>query len=266
VALDVSREAAALMKTGWGRVTEIRSKGSAKDLVTEWDTRVEDLIAARLAERAPGTELLAEEGGRRALGTGPGGPGLWIVDPIDGTVNFAHGLPVFCVSVAYKEAGLVQAGVVIAPILGWELAAARGLGATFNGERLAVSVTPRLDEALLATGFPYDLSDEPTNNFAAFLHMQRVSGAVRRLGSAALDLCLVARGWFDGYWEMGLHPWDVAAGSLIVSEAGGRVTSLVGGELDMESGSILASNGKIHDAMQVELGRARAAKWILEVP
>jgi myo-inositol-1(or 4)-monophosphatase len=252
LALGAAREAAALVRAGWGRAGEIRHKELATDLVTEWDGRAEEVIVAGLEAAAPGIPILGEEEGAR--GGGGGERGRWLVDPIDGTVNFAHGLPVFGVSIAYEVAGRVDAGVVIAPALGWEFAAARGAGATRDGEAIRVSETARLADAMLATGFPYDRKISPVNNFAAWEHMQRTAGAVRRLGAASLDLAFVACGWLDGYWELKLQPWDLAAGSLLVEEAGGRVTGLDGGPFRAAAGEAVASNGRIHDALVRALG------------
>lgn len=248
VALEVGREAAELCKKGWGHVTSIRTKGSHKDLVTEWDVRVEKLITERLAALCPESTVVGEE-----LGESGHGEGQWLVDPIDGTMNFAHGLPLFAVSIGFARAGRLEAGVVMAPALGWEFTAARGLGAKMNGEPMQVSVTATLRDSLLVTGFPYDRATSKHNNLAQFAELQRLSGAVRRLGSASLDLCMVARGWFDGYWEYKLKPWDLAAGVLLVEEAGGRVTAPSCGPFDLASGEVAASNGKIHDEMCVGL-------------
>jgi myo-inositol-1(or 4)-monophosphatase len=250
VAVEVITEASALLREGWGKVTEVRSKELATDLVTEWDTRLERFIAAELGKRCPGVPVLGEELGA----SGPGGAEeRWVVDPIDGTVNFAHGFPIFAISIGYEQRGEPLAGAVSAPALGWLYAAARGEGATLGGAPIHVSATAELERAMLVTGFPYDRKISPRNNFEAFVHMQRTAGAVRRLGAAALDLCFVACGWLDGYWELKLKPWDLAAGAVIVAEAGGRVTGIDGGPLSLASGDVVASNGKIHEAMLAEL-------------
>jgi len=233
---------------------EIRSKGNPRDLVTEWDIRTEELIRGVLESRTPGVPILGEEGGE----TGGGGALRWLVDPIDGTVNFAHGLPIWSIAIALEQNGEAQLGVVAAPKLGWTFQATRGGGAfDFAGAPLAVSAQPRLDRALLSTGFPYDRATNPLNNFADWEHMQRTAGACRRLGCASIDLCLVARGWLDGYWERHLKPWDVAAGALIVVEAGGCVTNTRGGPFDPHVGEVVASNGAIHEEFVAELGRVR---------
>jgi myo-inositol-1(or 4)-monophosphatase len=200
--------------------------------------------------------VLGEEGGGDH-GARP--PLRWVVDPIDGTVNFAHGLPLWCVSIALEDATGPAVGVVVAPLLDWWFEATRGGGARGrDGQPLRVSATRRLDHALLATGFPYDLSP-PDDNFAEWEHLYRVSGSCRRLGAAALDLCLVAAGSFDGYWERRIQAWDMAAGVLIVAEAGGTVTNTRGAPFDLQRGEVAATNGAIHEALIAELGRARPA-------
>lgn len=260
-ATAAARAAATLLRTA--RAEDIRSKTNPRDLVTEWDTRSEELIREVLAARAPGIPILGEEGGGDS---GPATGPRWLVDPIDGTVNFAHGLPLWCVSIALEAPaggagrgpGGVVVGCVVAPVLDWWFLAAHGQGAhDERGAPLRVSTTPRLEQALLATGFPYDRATHPDNNFAAWEHLQRRAGACRRLGAAALDLCLVARGALDGYWERRIQPWDLAAGALIVAEAGGTVTSTAGGAFDPHTGEVCASNGAIHEELIAELGRVR---------
>lgn len=252
-AVAAARAASALLVTA--RPEAIRTKGKPRDLVTEWDLRSEELIRRVLEERLPGIPVLGEEGGGDA-----GAPsGLrWLVDPIDGTVNFAHGLPLWCVSIAIESEHGVLAGVISAPALGWWFEATRGGGARDGaGQVLEVSAVEQLDRALLVTGFPYDRATDPLNNFAEWEHLQRTAGACRRLGAAALDLCLVARGWLDGYWERKLQPWDVAAGALIVQEAGGTVTNTRGEAFDPHAGEVVATNGAIHPQLVAELGRVR---------
>ena len=234
------------------RPQEVRGKGNPKDLVTEWDLRSEDAIRRVLAERTPGLPVLGEEAGQGA-GTGDR---RWLVDPIDGTVNFAHGLPIWSISIALEDAGALLVGVVAAPRLGWWFEAARGGGAHDGaGRALRVSAITELAHALLVTGFPYDRATRPDNNFAEWEHLQRRAGACRRLGAASIDLCLVACGWMDGYWERHLKPWDTGAGALIVAEAGGIVTDWAGGRFDVHEGAVVASNGAIHEELVAELGR-----------
>lgn len=248
------REASKLL--AHARPERITGKSNPRDLITEWDLRSEQRIREVLAERAPGIPVLGEEGGQDDA-TG-GGTLRWLVDPIDGTVNFAHGLPIWSVVVALEDAGQTTVGVVAAPALGWWFEADAGGGARDgHGAALAVSHVARLDQALLTTGFPYDRATHPMNNFAEWEHLQRRAGACRRLGSAALDLCVVACGWLDGYWERRVKPWDIAAGALIVREAGGTVTDTAGGPFDPHTGDVAASNGGIHEELIAELGRVR---------
>jgi myo-inositol-1(or 4)-monophosphatase len=251
-----TRAASALLVSA--RPSAIRTKGNPRDLVTEWDLRSEELIRKVLEERAPGIPVLGEEAGEGDHV--PGAPGLrWLVDPIDATVNFAHGLPIWSISIALEDAGAMQVGVVAAPVLGWWFEASAGGGAhDGTGLPLAVSAIDRLEQAMLTTGFPYDRATHPENNFAQWEHMQRRAGACRRLGCASLDLCFVANGWLDGYWERRLKPWDVAAGALIVVEAGGTVTNTQGGPFDPHAGEVLASNGAIHGELIAELRNVKA--------
>jgi myo-inositol-1(or 4)-monophosphatase len=265
--IDAARTAvrAACELLASARPERIESKSNPRDLVTEWDPRTEDLIRRVLEEHAPGIPVLGEEGGQ---GAGSGAR-RWLVDPIDGTVNFAHGLPLWSIVIALEDAGEIEVGVVAAPALGWWFEATRGGGARGyeidrRGEqrdgdvRLAVSATDRFDQAMLSTGFPYDAATHPENNFAEWEHMYRHAGSCRRLGSASLDLCFVACGWIDGYWERRLQPWDIAAGALIAREAGATVTNLTGGAFDPHTGEVLASNGAIHDQLIVELRRSKS--------
>ncbi|MBA3460353.1 MAG: inositol monophosphatase [Deltaproteobacteria bacterium] len=247
-----ARAARDLLRTA--RPEHVRAKGNPRDLVTEWDLRSEELIRRVLAERTPGIPILGEEGGQ---GAGSANGLRWLVDPIDGTVNFAHGLPLWCVSIALEQHDTIACGVVVAPALDWWFEATLGGGARDGtGAALRVSPTQQLEHALLATGFPYDRATNPDNNFATWEHMKRVA-TVRRLGAAALDLCLVAKGALDGYWETRLQPWDLAAGALIVAEAGGTVTDTRGGPFDPHSGEAAATNGAIHEGLVRELGQVR---------
>jgi myo-inositol-1(or 4)-monophosphatase len=252
--LDAARAAAqaAVELLRDARPEQVRGKGNPRDLITEWDLRSEEVIRGVLAERTPGVPVLGEEGGQ-----GEGAGELrWIVDPIDGTVNFAHGLPIWAVSIGLEAAGALEVGVVAAPRVGGWFEAARGRGAHDGaGQALRVSSIGQMEHALLVTGFPYDRATRADNNFAEWMHMQRRAGACRRLGAASIDLCLVAAGSMDGYWEKHLKSWDCAAGALIVTEAGGTVTDWTGGRFDIHEGAVVATNGAIHEELVAELGR-----------
>ncbi|HET7499423.1 MAG TPA: inositol monophosphatase family protein [Kofleriaceae bacterium] len=255
-ARSAARAASELLRGA--RPQEVRAKTNPRDLVTEWDLRSEEVIRRVLDERTPGIPVLGEEGGQGTQGAPTGGDRRWLVDPIDGTVNFAHGLPIWAISISLEDAGELAVGVVAAPPLGWWFEAARGGGAHDGaGRPLRVSAISALDHALLVTGFPYDRATRPDNNFAEWEHLQRRAGACRRLGAAALDLCLVASGSMDGYWERHLKPWDVGAGALIVAEAGGTVTDWTGRRFDVHEGAVVATNGAIHEELVAELGRVR---------
>jgi myo-inositol-1(or 4)-monophosphatase len=240
----IARDAGALLLSRFGTGVAVELKGEV-DLVTEMDRRSEELIVGRLAREFPGTTVLAEEGQRQA----DAGAGLWIVDPLDGTTNYAHGFPVFAVSIAFERNGVMELGVVHDPTRNECFTAVRGGGARRNGDRVAVSRRDDLGQSLLATGFPYDIRTSPRNNLAEFgLFALRARG-VRRAGAAALDLAYVAAGRFDGFWEDKLSPWDVAAGVLLVAEAGGTVTGYRGEPVNIRTGRLVASNGRIHAAM-----------------
>ena len=248
-ALELAREAGAIQMK-WFRALEpedVKLK-SRRNPVTEADVAAERAIVAGLAKRFPDHRVLAEEeGGRAGGGTAEW---TWYVDPLDGTVNFAHGLPVFAVSIAVARGDELIAGVVHAPALGETYEAARGGGARRNGVALHVSRTAELAESLLATGFAYKRNDVADNNVKQFADLVLKCRDVRRLGSAALDLSFVAAGHYDAYWEPHLNPWDLAAGILLVRESGGRATDLTGGGRMLARGEILASNGTpLHEAV-----------------
>ena len=223
---------------------EISFKGGI-DLVTDADRASEARIVAHLKRAFPGHALLAEEGGAGA-GTAPY---RWIIDPLDGTTNYAHGVPHYCVSVAVEGPGGVLAGAILDPVRHELFLAGKGLGATLNGRPLRVSGAQALGDALLATGFPYDLWANPEHTLTLFDCFACRARGMRRMGSAALDLAYVAAGRFDGFFEFKLKAWDVAAGALLVHEAGGKVTHLEGGPLDLANADLLASNGTLHPAM-----------------
>lgn len=243
-ALDIAREAGDLLRKRFPERHRVEFKGEI-DLVTEADTMAEQLLIDRILRRFPDHDILAEE----SPATRKGASHRWIIDPLDGTTNYAHGYPVFCVSVALEVEGRTRAGVVHQPIANETFWAEEHGGAFLNGNPVRVSVTEDLSLSLLATGFPYDIRRDGNNNIQYFRAMARSAQAVRRAGSAALDLACVAAGRFDGFWEIKLKPWDTAAGCLLIREAGGVVTDLRGGEQGVDTPDILASNGRIHQAM-----------------
>jgi len=215
------------------------------NLVTEADRLSEALIVERISSHFPNHDILAEESPAKVTGSAF----RWIVDPLDGTTNYAHGYPVFCVSIALEVEREIRLAAIYNPMLGELFLAEKGRGAFLNGQRLAVSRTTALIRGLLATGFPYDLRTDRNNNMNYFKALAMSAQAVRRAGSAALDLAYVAAGRFDGFWELKLMPWDTAAGWLLVTEAGGTVTDLAGGPYALQAPHILASNGLLHAEM-----------------
>lgn len=242
IALQAATSACDVLMSGFGATIASQSKSNRHDLVTAYDLRSEDCIRAMLLQAVPNSSFLGEEGG-----TTIGSNSLtWIVDPLDGTVNFAHGIPLFSVSIAASLDGIVKAGVVMAPALGETWLAYEGGGATLNGKPVSVSETLSLQDSLLVTGFPYNVSENPGSCVEQFTKLLLQGMPIRRLGSAALDLAWVAGGRFDGFWEVELHPWDMAAGALIVAEAGGQVTQYNGNQFAIKRGSIVATNGHIH--------------------
>ena len=247
-AIETAREAGRVLAERFGRASlEVTHKGDI-DLVTESDLAAERLIIERIRSYYPRHAILAEESGT-ATHEGAGESAYkWIIDPLDGTTNYAHGYPCYCVSVALEHAGEIVLGVVHDPTRDETFAAERGGGATLNGRTIRVSEIDDLNRAMLCTGFPYDVRGR--NQFARhFSNFIMHAQAVRRDGAAALDLAYVACGRFDGFWEEGLRPWDVAAGTIIVREAGGRVTHYDGTPFDVYTPPIIASNGLVHEAM-----------------
>ena len=244
---SLAQGAGAILRDFRGKPLHIEHKG-AIDLVTEVDRASEAYLRRRIAETFPDHEILGEEEGLAKSGS----PYRWIVDPLDGTTNYAHDFPYFCVSVALAHEHRVIAGAVFNPVSCDLYSAARGEGATLNGHPIHVSSVDQLAQSLLSTGFPYDVIHKGTNvpHFEHFLYRCQ---AVRRAGSAALDLCMVASGRYDGFWEAGLSAWDVAAGSLMVEEAGGRMSNYRGGTFDLYEREMLATNGSLHSAMMAVL-------------
>lgn len=254
-AVEMARAAGAVLREGYGRAHVPERKGRI-DLVTEYDRRSERLVLEELARRFPGHAVLAEESGVHAGAAGAAA--RWIVDPLDGTTNFAHNYPFFCVSIAAEWEGRLVAGVVHDPVRDELFAAAAGAGATLNGAPLRVSDVARVEDALLVTGFPYDVREHPERSLPAFAAFLVRAQAVRRDGSAALNLAYVACGRFEGFWEGHLSPWDMAAGVLLVREAGGLVTAYDGGPFALDGRQILATNGRVHEEMIGVLASVRA--------
>jgi myo-inositol-1(or 4)-monophosphatase len=235
---NLAQRAADLLRERFDDLHDVVEK-KPHDLVTEADRASEAVIVEAVRSAFPAAAILGEEGGVYA-GTGDE---RFIVDPLDGTTNYAHRYPLFCVSIAYERGGVLEAAAIEAPLMGMRFAARRGGGATLNGEPIRVSTTEAVRSGLICTGF------NPANydrNGRYFATMSRLAQGVRRDGSAALDLAMVAAGRFDGFWEWDLKPWDVAAGALLIAEAGGRVTGIDGSVLDLAGGSIAASNGRLH--------------------
>lgn len=218
-----ARGAGKILRSGYGKRHQINHKGRI-DLVTEMDHLSEEYLLGLVRSNFPGHSIESEESG---LHTGLDET-RWYIDPLDGTTNYAHHIPVFCVSIAFAVGGRVQMGVVYDPMRDECFTAERGKGAFVNGTQLSVSTTGEFSHSLLATGFPYDIGSGGQDNLEQYAHFARLTQGVRRMGAAALDLCYVAAGRYDGYWELAVRPWDVAAGALLIEEAGGRVTKADG--------------------------------------
>jgi myo-inositol-1(or 4)-monophosphatase len=253
VAIDAARAAGRLLHRERRAAHRIAFKGTSTNLVTEMDVRAEELVVGRLAKAFPDDTILAEE---RGVAHGASGR-RWIVDPLDGTTNYAHGVPIYCVSIALEVEDRIELGVAYNPSFDELYVAERGRGATVNDARLHVSTTATLDESLLATGFPCGIRETGDTNLPEYAAFGVRCRGLRGLGSAVLDLAWVATDRLDGLWALRLGSWDVAAGSLFVEEAGGRVTSLVGGPLDLNAPSMVATNGRIHEEMLAVLREIR---------
>ena len=253
-AINVARDAGGVLVDKLGRALQVSNKG-AIDLVTEADLASEKLIIERIRSHYPRHAILAEESGASENNSGNlSAEWKWIIDPLDGTTNYAHGYPCFCVSIGVERDGKLELGVVYDPMRNEMFTAERGQGATLNERPMRVSAVAELSRAMLCTGFPYNVRERP--DFAReFSNFTMQAQAVRRDGSAALDLAYVACGRFDGFWEDGLKPWDIAAGVLLIEEAGGSVTDFQGALLDIYSPRVLASNGLVHHSMMKVIQR-----------
>ncbi|MGV2828600.1 inositol monophosphatase family protein [Myxosarcina sp. GI1(2024)] len=254
VFLDIATEAAlaggTVLESLWGKLEDIQEKGRSGDLVTEADKQSEAEALKVIHRHLPEHQILAEESGE--LGNADS-EYLWAIDPLDGTTNYAHGLPIASISVGLLINGVPSVGVIYNPLSGELFRAAKGLPATRDRRPIKVSQISELANSLLITGFAYDRRETSDNNYAEFCYLTHLTQGVRRLGSAALDLAWVACGRFDGYWERGLSPWDIAAGVVIVEAAGGKITAYDGSPFDLNSGRILATNGALHDNLSQAL-------------
>lgn len=254
-AVQAAEKAGRLLKENINASPEVLFKG-AVDLVTDFDNKAQQIIFNHLSSRFPDHDFLAEEG----LCEEKGAEFRWVIDPLDGTTNYAHKFPVFSISIALLWKNKTVMGVVYDPMREERFSALEGSGAFLNGRKIRVSSVDELDKSLLSTGFPYDIRESKVNNIEHFVNfVTRVQG-VRRCGSAAMDLCYVACGRFDGFWELKLSPWDVAAGALIVQEAGGRITDFQDSEFAIFGSETLATNGLIHDQMVNVLQQGKRTK------
>ncbi|HEY6333514.1 MAG TPA: inositol monophosphatase family protein [Blastocatellia bacterium] len=251
-AISVAKAAGALLRDRVGTRIDISSKGQETNLVTDVDLASERLIREAIATHYPRHQVLAEEGGLAESAS----EYRWVVDPLDGTTNYAHGYPVFCVSIALEHKGETLLGVVYDPMRDELFSAERGAGAALNNRPIHVSKTQELGKSMLASGFPYDIRTSKLTNLENWSNFALSAQALRRAGAAAIDLCNVACGRFDGFWELSLSPWDVAAGALIVAEAGGRLSDFSGANFSSYHPEVVASNGLIHDAMLQVLAKA----------
>jgi len=250
IATEAALAAGAVLQGYLGNLKEIFEKGRSGDLVTAADKASEAVILEILHRHFPDHAILAEESGK--LGNTES-EYLWAIDPLDGTTNYAHQYPFFAASIGLLIAGVPQVGVIFDPFHNELFRAAKGLGATCNRRSIQVSQTAQLSKSLLVTGFAYDRRETTDNNYAEFCHLTHLTQGVRRSGSAALDLAHVACGRLDGYWERGIAPWDIAAGIVLLEEAGGKVTAYDDSPISIESGRILATNDQIHAFLSQEL-------------
>ncbi len=253
IATETALAAGAIVKDLWGNLQNIEEKGQSGDLVTEADQKAESLILSILQRHFPSHAILTEEAGQF---DGSEADYLWAIDPLDGTTNYAHSYPVSAVSIGLLIQGIPTVGVVYNPFRDELFRAAKGLGATLNRRPIKVSPLGDLEQSLLVTGFAYDRRQTRDTNYPEFCYLTHLTQGVRRSGSASLDLTDVACGRLDGYWERGLKIWDIAAGLVILEESGGKATAYDGSSLVLDSGRLVATNGKIHDALCESLKNA----------
>ena len=243
--IQISKEAGELIRNAFGKTHSIEFKTNELNLVTETDKASEKLITDFINKKYSSHGILAEEGSEANKSS----EYLWVIDPLDGTTNFAHGLPIFAVSIGVQKNEETIAGVVYDVMRDVVYSAEKSCGSFENGKRINVSKNEILGHSMLVTGFPYDIRENPDKAFERFIAFLKHARAIRRLGSAAIDFCYVANGVFDGFWEVSLHPWDICAGKLIVEEAGGYITDFDVNEIDIYSKRILATNGIVHQKM-----------------
>ena len=250
IAVLAARAGGVILEKYWGKQLDVQEKGRSGDLVTQVDKQAEAQIIKIIKRYYPEHQILAEESGNLGI---ENSEYLWVIDPVDGTTNYAHGYPQVAVSVGVLVHGIPTVGVVYNPIRNELYSAGKGLGVTLNNFPIEVSTTNKLINSVLVTGFAYDRREVEDNNYAEFCYLTHLTQGVRRAGCASLDLCDVASGRLDGYWERGLSPWDLAAGVVIVKEAGGKVTAYDETEFDLNSGRILATNGHLHSELSETL-------------
>ncbi len=243
--IQIAKEAGEIIREGFGKNNLVEFKTNSSNLVTEIDKKSELAIINFIHKNFPSHTILAEESGKHFFGS----EYLWVIDPLDGTTNFAHGLPIFSVSIGVQKNNEIIAGGIYDVMNDRVYSAEQGSGAFRDKTRLNVNFNDKIEESLLVTGFPYDIKENPSNAIEIFSAFLKKARAIRRLGSAAIDFCYVASGVFDAFWEVHLSPWDICAGKLIVEEAGGRVTNFKNEKIDIYSKQILASNSKIHSKM-----------------
>ena len=262
--LEVAQQAASLagdvLNKYWGKLTDIKEKTYPWDLVTEADKESERVVLECIKTHFPAHQILSEEAG---LNSQHNHDYLWVVDPLDGTTNYTHQYPMVCVSIGLLYKGIPILGVIYNPIHQENFQAVRGLGATLNGQPIHVSKAATISHSLLCTGFAYNRQESDDNNYAEFCHITHISQGVRRGGSAALDLAYVAAGRLDGFWELGLKPWDIAAGIILIEEAGGLVSAYDGSPVVIESGRLIATNGVIHQELAREILSVRSKRGTL---
>ena len=243
--IEIAKEAGAIAREGFGKKIKVETKGSLTNLVTEYDKKSEEAIINFVKKEFPSHSILAEESGAQNNTS----EYMWFIDPIDGTTNYAHGLPIFSVSIGVQKDDEIICGVVYDVMRDVIYSAEKGSGSYTNGKKNKVSTNDDLRKSVLVTGFPYNAAENPDYCFERFIAFLKNSRAVRRLGSAALDMCYVAEGVFDGFWEVSLNPWDMAAGKIIIEEAGGLITDFNGNKRSVFGKQLLATNRQVHHKM-----------------